>query len=172
MFLNAGTHTVLVQYYDHAGAGTAQVSSSVTGGSAYYPSSPTTNYSGGFISSCTGEYFNNTTLAGSPVVVRTDPGINFYWPEWTSPVGGVNVNQYSVRWTCSINVATDGTYSLTTLTDDGMNVLIDGNLILWAWYDQGPSAYAKAVFLNAGAHTVVVQYYNDTLGGTAQVSLH
>jgi hypothetical protein len=172
IYLNVGTHTVLVQYYNHTGGGTAQVSSSVIGAGVYYPPSPISNYSGGFISSCTGEYFNNMTLASSPAVVRTDPGINFYWPEWTAPVAGINVNQYSVRWTCSINVATAGTYSLTILTDDGMNVLIDGNLILWAWYDQGPSAYAKAVYLNAGAHTVLVQYYNDTLGGTAQVSLH
>lgn len=123
----------------------------------------------GYLGGCTGEYFNNMTLAGSPVLVRTDAGVNFFWPEGTSPGPGVNTSQYSVRWTCSVNAPSDGNYTFTMTTDDGMNLLIDGNLIMWAWYDQGPSAYAKTVFLNAGAHTVVIQYYNDTLGGTAQV---
>jgi len=112
------------------------------------------------------------TLAGSPVLVRTDPAVNFFWPENTSPGAGVGVSNYSVRWTCAINVTTANTYTVTMLTDDGMNVLVDGNLVIWAWYDQGPSTYSNPVYLTAGTHTVVVQYYNDTRGGTAQVSLH
>jgi hypothetical protein len=99
-----------------------------------------------YVTGCTGQYYNNMTLAGSPVLVRTDPAINFYWPEGTSPGPGVNTSQYSVSWTCSVNVATAGTYTFILRTDDGMNLLIDGNLILWAWYDQGPSTYAKAVY--------------------------
>ncbi len=124
------------------------------------------------LSGCTGEYFNNTSLAGSPVLVRTDPAINFFWPEGTSPGPGVTVDNYSVRWICYVNVATAGTYTVNILTDDGMNVLVDGNLVIWAWYDQGPSAYSNSGYLNAGVHTVRIQYYNHTNGGTAQVSVH
>jgi len=122
-----------------------------------------------YVTGCTGEYFNNMTLAGSPVLVRSDAAINFYWPEYTSPGAGVTVSNYSVRWTCTINVATAGTYTFTMLTDDGMNLLVDGNLLIWAWYDQGPSTYSNPIYLSAGTHTVRVEYYNDTLGGTAQV---
>ncbi len=123
----------------------------------------------GYLGGCTGEYFNNTTLAGSPVLVRTDGAVNFFWPEGTSPGPGVTVSYYSVRWTCTVNAPSDGNYTFTMTTDDGMNILVDGNLVIWAWYDQGPSTYSNTIFLNAGAHTVVIQYYNDTLGGTAQV---
>ncbi len=131
---------------------------------------PTMPPADGYLGGCTGEYFNNITLAGSPVMVRTDGAVNFFWPEGTSPGAGVNTTQYSVRWTCSVNAPSDGNYTFTMTTDDGMNLLVDGNLVMWAWYDQGPSAYAKTIFLNAGAHTVIIQYYNDTLGGTAQVT--
>lgn len=124
----------------------------------------------GYLGGCTGEYFNNTTLAGSPVLVRTDGAVNFFWPEGTSPGPGVNINQYSVRWTCSVNAPSTASYTFTMTADDGMNVLVDGNLIMWAWYDQGPSTYSQTITLNAGVHTVVIQYYNDTLGGTAQVT--
>lgn len=122
-----------------------------------------------YVTGCTGEYFNNTTLSGSPVLVRSDAAINFYWPEYTSPGAGVNTSYYSVRWTCSVNVTTAGTYTFTMRADDGMNLLVDGNLLIWAWYDQGPSSYSNPIYLGAGWHTIRVEYYNNTLGGTAQV---
>jgi hypothetical protein len=124
---------------------------------------------GDYVTGCSGQYYNNTTLTGSPVFVRTDPAINFYWPEGASPGPGVAGDHYSVRWTCTINVATAGSYIFTMVTDDGMNLLIDGNLLMWAFYDQGPSTYSSSLYLNAGAHTVMVEYYNATLGGTARV---
>ncbi|MCL4395924.1 MAG: PA14 domain-containing protein, partial [Chloroflexi bacterium] len=124
---------------------------------------------GDYVTGCTGEYFNNTTLAGSAILVRSDPAVNFYWPEGTSPGPGVATAYYSVRWTCTINVPTAGTYTFTMLTDDGMNLLVDGNLLTWAWYDQGPSSYSNSIYLGSGSHTIQVQYYNDTGGGTAQV---
>lgn len=122
-----------------------------------------------YVTGCTGQYFNNTTLTGSPVLVRTDPAINFFWPEGTSPAPGLNVSQYGVRWNCSINVPVAGTYTFTMVADDGMNLVVDGNLLIWAWYDQGPSTYSNPIYLAAGLHNVTVEYYNDTLGGTAQV---
>ncbi len=124
----------------------------------------------GVLTGCTGEYFNNVSLSGAPAVVRNDPTLNFFWGENVSPAPGIGVNNYSVRWTCSVNAATAGNYSFNIVTDDGMNVLVDNNLVLWAWYDQGPSAYAATVNLNAGAHTVRVEYYNRWNAGTAQVS--
>lgn len=132
------------------------------------PSDTTVN---GYVTGCTGEYFNNMTLSGSPVLVRSDGSINFYWREYTSPGTGVNTSHYSVRWNCSAFVSTEGTYTLTMTTDDGMNLFVDGNLLMWAWYDQGPSTYSKSIYLSTGWHTVQVEYYNDTLGGTAQVSV-
>lgn len=124
----------------------------------------------GFLSGCTGEYFNNTTITGTPALTRTDAAINFFWPENTSPAAGINTNNYSVRWTCTINVAVAGNVTFNITTDDGMNVLVDGTLILWAFYDQGPTAYSATRNLSAGSHTVRVEYYNRTNAGTAQVS--
>jgi hypothetical protein len=131
--------------------------------------SPATISPNTFIGACTGEYFNNTSLSGSPVLVRTDSAINFYWPEYTSPGTGVSTSAYSVRWTCSTTVNTAGTYTFTIRADDGMNLLVDGNLLIWAWYDQGSSYYSNSIYLSAGTHTIRVEYYNNSMGGTAQV---
>jgi len=124
----------------------------------------------GFITGCTGEYFNNISLSGSPALVRGDGALNFFWPENTSPAPGINVNNYSVRWNCTVNAPSSANYTFNVVTDDGMNVLVDGNLVLWAFYDQGPTAYAGTIYLNAGAHTVRVEYYNKWNAGTVQVT--
>jgi hypothetical protein len=118
---------------------------------------------------CTGEYFNNTTASGTPYLVRRDPGIDFYWPEGTSPGPGLPVSNYSVRWTCNFYLASGGDYTFSLIADDGMNLLVDGNLLIWAWYAQGPSRYEKTVYLNAGPHIAKVEYYNGVRGGTAKV---
>ena len=96
-----------------------------------------------YLAGCAGEYFNSIALTGTPVVTRTDPAINFSWPTGTSPAPGINTNNYAVRWTCSVNVSTAGTYTITITTDDGMNVLVDGSLVIWAYYDQGPIAVRR-----------------------------
>jgi PA14 domain-containing protein len=122
-----------------------------------------------YVGSCTGEYFNNTDLSGSPVMTRTDGAINFFWPENSSPAGGINANNYSVRWTCSVSFPASDNYTFTTTTDDGMNVLVDGNLILWAFWDQGSTTYYPVTYINSGVHTVRVEYYNRWNAGTARV---
>jgi PA14 domain len=118
----------------------------------------------------TGEYYNNVSLAGAPAYVRDDPAINFYWPQGTSPVPGwVNTDHYSIRWTRYLNFST-GNWTFTTVNDDGMRVWVDNQITVDAWYDQGPTTHTGTIYLNAGWHLVRVEYYNRTLGGTAQVS--
>ncbi len=125
-----------------------------------------------FLTNCNASYFNNLTLSGTPALTRTDASINFVWAEGTSPGPGVNVDNYSVGWLCPLNIPTEGDYTVTVITDDGMNLLLDGTLFLWAWYDQGPTTYTTTGHLTAGAHALSIQYYNRTLGGTAQVSMN
>jgi hypothetical protein len=124
----------------------------------------------GFLSGCTGEYFNNISLSGAPSYVRGDGAINFFWGENVSPAPGINVNNYSVRWSCNISVPSTADYTFNMVADDGMNLIVDGNLILWAWYDQGPTSYSKTVNLGSGTHSVRIEYYNHWNAGTAQVT--
>ncbi len=118
-----------------------------------------------------GEYYNNLTLAGSPVLLRGDPEINFFWPEYTSPAPGlVNTSNYSIRWTREINFNATGNWTFTTVSDDGMRVWVDNQIASDWWCDQGPATHTGRLYLNAGSHVVKVEYYNRTLGGTARVN--
>lgn len=141
-------------------------------GLAIAPASPATASpsAAAFLSGCTGEYFNNTNLSGSPAFVRTDSAVNFFWPENSSPGSGLGWNNYSVRWTCSVNFPASDNYTFTVTTDDGMNVIVDGALVLWAFWDQGPTTYYPVHYVNAGVRTVRIEYYNRWNGGTARVA--
>jgi beta-glucosidase len=60
------------------------------------------------------EYFNNTSLTGTPIVTRIDPQINFDWNS-AAPVPGAAMTAFSVRWTgvLAIEPAGDYTFSFT-----------------------------------------------------------
>lgn len=141
------------------------IGASAPGPAANVVAPPAQGFSG-----CKGQYYSNTTATGTPYLERNDPGIDFYWPEGTSPGLGLPVSNYSVRWTCNFTLASGGNYTFSLVADDGMNLLVDGNLLIWAWYAQGPSQYNKTVYLNAGPHVAQVEYYNGVRGGTAKVT--
>ena len=81
-----------------------------------------------------GEYFNNTTLAGTPVLVRADADINFRWGTG-SPGPGIPNDRFSVRWTRYIYFPDDGVYRFTLASDDGSRLFIDDQMAIDAWYD-------------------------------------
>ncbi len=152
MYVTTGWHVVRVEYYNHTNAGTAQVSISTQGS---FP-----NWKG--------EYFNNQTLSGTPVLTRNDAAINFNWGTG-SPGAGVPVDHFSVRWTQTVTAAA-GTYRLTATTDDGMRVWVDNVLLIDAWINQPATTYTRDVTLSAGSHAVRVEYYDNTFFAVAQFS--
>jgi hypothetical protein len=117
-----------------------------------------------------GEYFNNKTLSGSPVMVRDDgnTGLDFSWGTGSpSTVCNVPADDFSVRWTRTASFQA-ATYRFTITTDDGMRLKVDGQTILDKWFDQAPTTYTADVALTAGNHTVVVEYYEYGVGATAK----
>lgn len=79
-----------------------------------------------------GEYFPNLDLQGEPVLVRTDPVINFNWA-FTKPAEGLGITGYSVRWTGTL--IPDRTFEgrLGTASHDSMRLWVDGNLVVDNW---------------------------------------
>lgn len=114
-----------------------------------------------------GEYFPNRNLAGAPVLVRQDEEIDFFW-ETRSPAAGVPANRFSVRWTRTIFFAS-GIYRISVLTDDGIRVWLDGNLIIDEWSDHRSAIFDVDVNISEGLHDLRVEYYENTLGARARV---
>ncbi len=166
LLITSGTHTVVVEYYQNASASQAAVSWSLLSLQPSCTASVTADH-------WKGEYFSNTTLAGSPVMTRDDgtSNLNFTWGFETSPSTACSMpsKQWSARWTRTANFVL-GVYRFTSSSDDGMRLYIDGQLALDTWFDHGPADLTVDKSLTTGTHTITVEYYQNIGNASAGVS--
>jgi beta-glucosidase len=114
------------------------------------------------------EYFDNTTLSGTPVVTRTDPNVSYTWNG--SPAPGVPSTNFSVRWTGTINPPVSGTYTFGLTSDDGSRLFVNGKQVIDNWRNQAAKTETAKVDLTAGTPaTIEVDYYQAA--GDATVNL-
>lgn len=119
---------------------------------------------GGHHGGWTGAYYANTQCAGTPVFTRHDPEINFEWG-YGGPGGGLWNDMFSVEWTTKAHFS-EGDYKFFALSDDGVRVYVDNQLVIDGWKEQGPTEYVSRVWLGEGYHHVKVQYYEQTHSAT------
>ena len=80
-------------------------------------------------------------------------------------------DNFSIRWTGSLEAPVAGTAQLQTVADDGVRLWFDGQLVIDNWVAQAATARTVNVTLVAGKrHTVVVEYFEQ--GGDASVQLN
>lgn len=117
-------------------------------------------------SAWTGLYFNNLYLQGSPVFTREEPYIDFNWGMW-GPGGGIPGTNFSVRWLRWLYMDRTGNWTFLTITDDGVRVWVDNQLVIDAWYDQPPTQHTATRYLTQGYHLVQMDYYQHLVNAEA-----
>ena len=142
IYIPAGEHNLKVEYYDATGGAVAQFS--------WGPVGSTT------VSGWLGEYFNNVDLFGQPNVVRSDGAINFDWGTGR-PADGINQDDFSVRWTRTLNLE-PGVYRFTTTTDDGVRLWVNNQLVINKWQNQTVTSYSADVEV-PGSVPVKMEYF-------------
>jgi MYXO-CTERM domain-containing protein len=115
----------------------------------------------------TAQYFDQLAFAGTPLT-RIDPTLDFDWGQG-GPAPSIGANTFSVRWTGQIKADFTEIYTFSTLSDDGVRVLIDGAAIIDRFTDHSAVLDTGKVALSVGWHDIVVEYYEN--GGDAQVHL-
>jgi len=110
------------------------------------------------------------TFAGSPVLTRIDPRVDFFW-DADSPDLSVNTDFFSVRWSGAIQPDEDGPYTFLTFTDDGIRLWVDGELIIENWTNHGSTWDTSAeIELIAGeTYPIEMEFYE--WGGGARAEL-
>jgi hypothetical protein len=119
-----------------------------------------------------GNYYSAPGTApvyGNPVGTRTDANIDFPWSLGAPGVGGLGVDSFAVIWRGQITIPTEGTWFFTTVCDDGSRLWIDGRIIVNNWVDQGPVPVEGSMFLTAGKHDIVMDFYENGGGAHAQL---
>lgn len=158
IYLNAGDHEVKVRYYDAGGDAIAKLSWAPIGGPAPVP-----------IANWKGEYYNNKTLSGTPVLVRDDVNINFEWGVGSPAWNVVASDQFSVRWTRTMAFE-PGRYRFTVIVDDGVRLWINGQLLVNQWQDSNAGTYFVEVDLPGGSIPLQMEYYENLGGAVARLS--
>lgn len=116
-----------------------------------------------------GDYFNNMDMSGQPTLVRLDKQILFDWGSGP-PDSTVNADHFSVRWTGKLVPSVSGIYKLSSTTDDGVRLYIDGKLLVDSWYDRGPTSDFISIKLEAGRqYDVRMEYYENAGGAYASL---
>jgi hypothetical protein len=113
-----------------------------------------------------GEYFGNTTLNGSPLLVRNDRGIDFNWGEG-APAPGLPADNFGVRWTRQLHFPV-GTHRFFVEMDDGVRLWVDGMLIIDQWHD-GVGSYVGDIYLTEGTHAVRMEMYEHAGAAKARM---
>lgn len=105
------------------------------------------------------QYWNNRDFLGSPIYTRSEQAVDYYWGTG-SPVPGVILSdQWAARWTRTV-YSPGGALRLLARMDDGMRVYLDGVLLLDGWQEGQERALTVDAPVNAGFHTLRVDYYD------------
>src|SRR5439155_3526116 len=126
------------------------------------------------LSGLRGAYYSGTTLAGRPAILRTDTGTNssfaYNITSGSWPGGPLGTTVFSARWTGQLIIPASGTYLIGAISDDGMRVSLDGNVVAQSWADRAPAETDSVPLTLARVpHRLVVEYYQNQ--GGAQFNL-
>jgi len=116
-----------------------------------------------------GAYYDNITLAGTPVLVRSDAQIDFTWT-LNAPGTRLARDWYSVRWTGSLTAPATGVQRLGVSGSDGYRLYLDGQLLLDVWRKQSAGVTLADVRLPPGTrHDLQLEFFETT--GNAHLQL-
>ncbi len=117
-----------------------------------------------------GEYFADRTLDGAPMLIRTDPALQFDWSQ-NAPAPGVPRTNFSVRWTGTLTAPVTGRYTLALTGDDGYRLFLDGKMLVDHWFEGGASTQSVEASLEAGrVYSLRIEYFQA--GGDASLRLN
>ena len=117
-----------------------------------------------------GEYYDNASLEGQPVLVRQDPvNLEFNW-FLDSPAPNLPADNFSVRWTRLVDFLDGGDYRFFAEADDGVRIYVDGQVVLNNWNLFAPITYQGDLHdVSPGLHPVTVEYFES--GGHARIKV-
>ncbi|HEY0710446.1 MAG TPA: PA14 domain-containing protein [Polyangia bacterium] len=105
------------------------------------------------------------------VFTRIDQVINFNWTSnGAGPDPRVGNDNFSVRWTGYVEPRYTGTYTFSTVTDDGARLWIDGVNYIDKWTTQSGVEHTAVVDLVANRrYAIRMEYFDRAYTGSAQL---
>ncbi|MFK8112482.1 MAG: carbohydrate-binding domain-containing protein [Rubripirellula sp.] len=115
-----------------------------------------------------GEYFDNQDFT-ELTVTRVDSIVDFDWATG-SPDPSIVSDNFSVRWTGQVRPEFSETYTFRTLSDDGVRLWVDDQLIIDQWNDHAATYHTGTITLEADQlYDIRLEYFEN--GGNAVIGL-
>jgi beta-glucosidase len=117
----------------------------------------------------TAEYFKGA-VEGSPVMTRTDPGVDF---AWTDGASAELKDNFSVRWTGTLVPAVAGDYQVGFTGTDAFHFWLDGQVIGESYYSDTSKTRIKTMHLEAGhSYAIKIECSQQGASGLAKLVWH
>ena len=116
-----------------------------------------------------GEYFNNTTLTGTPALVRNDERLAFNWGTGSPAPGVIGADRFAVRWTRTLSLP-PGRYQFAATVDDGVRLWVEGRQVLDDWRVQSVRTLRVEVAVIGGPTPVQMDYFENTGEAVARLT--
>lgn len=115
---------------------------------------------GEHLSGLKGEYFDNVTFTGNPVVTRNDKKIQFQWTLFGPDPEKIPYDFYSVRWSGKLKAPKTGTFKIGIDGNDGYRLYIEGKLILDNWIKRTKEAILTDFYFEKDReYDLLIEYY-------------
>lgn len=115
------------------------------------------------------EYYDNPYFTELKFT-RIDKEVDFNWG-FGSPDSLIGSETFSVRWSGWVQPKTSGTYTFYTLSDDGVRLWVNGQLIINNWTEHAETEDRGAIVLTAGEKVSLrLDYFEKQ--GVAKIRLY
>lgn len=109
----------------------------------------------------TGYYYVGKNFGGLELA-EADSSVNAF----ATVPGSLRNGVFSVRWIGTVIPAVSGEYSISTFTDDGTRLWINGDEVIDQWHDESPTFHSVKIALTAGeSYAIRMDYYENGVGG-------
>ncbi|MBL9162101.1 MAG: family 43 glycosylhydrolase [Planctomycetaceae bacterium] len=115
----------------------------------------------------TAQYFHNVDFTG--LAAEREEAPSFAWG-LASPAPGMDAESFSVRWFGGVEAKYTETYTIRTVSDDGVRLWVDGKLLIDDWAASNARVESATIDLQAGEqYDIRLEYFDAT--GSAQLRL-
>jgi len=123
-------------------------------------------------SGLTGAYYDEVehVFAGAPAFWRIDSTINFNWEGSSAAPNLIGVDDFSIRWTGGIEPLFSEEHTFSIISDDGVRLWVDDELVIDQWVPQPPTESQGSIFLEKGRrYPIRLEYFENGGGAVCQL---